>query len=66
MEVVIVVNITTTRKDIDAMLADEAAKYGYTLDELRDMATSGVLEEPELRDLWIIWGDSPLSYSRQP
>ena len=60
------VNVTTTREDINAKLSDEAKKYGYTYEELRDMATTGALEEPELRDLWIIWGDAPLSYVREP
>lgn len=58
------VHITTTRKEVDAMLADEAARYGYTYDELRELALSGELVEAELRDLWIIWGDAPLGDDR--
>lgn len=54
------VHVTMTREDVDAMLTVEAAKYGYTLSELRELAANGALEEPELRDLWIIWGDFPL------
>ena len=53
--------ITITREQVDAMLTESAERYGYTLEDLRRMARDGSLSEPELRDLWIIWGDEPLS-----
>jgi hypothetical protein len=53
--------IKVTRDEVNSMLMQRAAAYGYTLDDLRAMAQSGTLEEPELRDLWLIWGDTPLS-----
>lgn len=59
------VNVTMTREELHAMLEREAARYGYTVNEVRDMATAGELEEPELRDLWLIWGDGPLANKRQ-
>ncbi|WP_144018473.1 hypothetical protein [Demequina sp. NBRC 110051] len=56
------VNITATRNEIQDMLTAQAKRYGYSLDEVRAMARSGTLTEPELRDLWLIWGDVPLAY----
>ena len=53
--------VTVTREQVDEMLAEVAGKYGYSLDELREMARKGTLSEPELRDVWIIWGDAPLN-----
>lgn len=52
---------TVTRDQLDEMLADEARSRGMSLDDLRELAESGELQDPYLRDLWIIWGDSPLS-----
>jgi len=56
------VNITMTRDEVTALLTEEAGSFGYTLDEVRELARSGRLDEPELRDLWLIWGDTPLSF----
>lgn len=56
--------ITVTREQIDQMLAERASDYGYSLQELKDMASDGTLTEPELRDLWIIWGDKPLAFEQ--
>jgi hypothetical protein len=53
--------IAVTREQIDEMLAEKAREYGYSLAELQAMANGGSLNEPELRDLWIIWGDKPLT-----
>lgn len=51
---------TMTRTEVDRMLESRAAEYGYSFRDLREMARDGSLAEPELRDLWIIWGDEPL------
>ncbi|WP_144268081.1 hypothetical protein [Demequina sp. NBRC 110055] len=56
------VNITATRNEIQDMLTVQADRYGYSLEEVRAMARAGTLDEPELRDLWLIWGDVPLTY----
>jgi len=61
--VIAMTRITITREQVDEMLAQSAKQYGYTLEELRSMARDGSLSEPELRDLWIIWGDEPLNAS---
>jgi len=53
--------VTVTREQVDEMLTESAAKYGYALEQLREMARNGTLSESELRDLWIIWGDVPLN-----
>jgi hypothetical protein len=56
--------ISMTQGDVDKMLEEHAARFNYTLEEVRRMAEAGELMEPELRDLWIIWGDTPLQLSR--
>lgn len=38
------------------MLARAAARYGLDLDRLQALGRSDELVEPELRDLWLIWG----------
>jgi hypothetical protein len=55
--------VKISQSTIDEMLATAAESYGYTFDELRDMAVTGTLNEPELRDLWLIWADEPLALS---
>lgn len=43
---------------IEAMLERAAAGYGYTLAEVDAMWADNSLDEPRLRDLWLIWRDS--------
>lgn len=46
-----------TRDDIVAMLRRAVEERSLTLWEFRDLAKSDRLEDPGLRDLWLIWGD---------
>jgi hypothetical protein len=45
------------RSEVVAMLERRAAAHGMTLDELVAQGRAGTLDPPELRDLWLIWGD---------
>lgn len=51
---------TVSQDQIIRMLEVEAQNRGYSLEELRTLARTGDLHDPELRDLWLIWGDTPL------
>lgn len=51
------VDVRTIRPDqVRAMLADAAGRFGLDLDRFQNLGRSGELVEPELRDLWLIWG----------
>lgn len=54
------VKATMTREEVNEMIATVAKNFNYSVDELRNMAQDGSLHEPELRDFWLIWGDTPL------
>ncbi len=45
------------RDGVLIMLTGAAKSYGLTLRDLYELGTSDKLDEPELRDLWLIWGD---------
>jgi hypothetical protein len=45
------------RSEVVAMLRRRAAAHGMTLDELVAQGRAGTLDPPELRDLWLIWGE---------
>lgn len=49
---------TVSSDEVNAMLAAVAERHGLTLDQLRELASRDELVDPELRDLWLIWGDS--------
>lgn len=42
--------------DVTAMLTAAAQRYGLTFEEFCTLGADDGLEEPELRDLWLIWG----------
>lgn len=42
--------------EIALMLYEAAQKHGYTLVEADEMWKGGELAEPDLRDLWLIYG----------
>lgn len=46
------------RKDVVDALREAAAAEGLTLDEVRDLVLADALENPRLRDLLLIWGDT--------
>ena len=50
--------ISVARENVVAMLADEASKCGLSLRQFYELAKSDELDEPLLRDLWLIWGGS--------
>ncbi len=45
------------RNEIVDMLRREASAFGLTLERFYDLGQSGDLDEPRLRDLWLIWGN---------
>lgn len=49
---------TVPRAVIVEMLADAAAARGPDLRRYYDLAQSGALDDPRLRDLWLIRGDA--------
>lgn len=49
---------TLSPDEVEAMLEAVAQRHGMTLDELRDLGSRDELVDPELRDLWLIWGGS--------
>lgn len=51
-------SFSLSQNEIDEMLAEEAAKYNYTLEQMRLEWQAGILVEPALRDLMLIWGSN--------
>ena len=45
------------RAKIVAWLDKEASATGITLREFYELGNDDLLDEPMLRDLWLIWGD---------
>jgi hypothetical protein len=48
---------TVERREIQAMLERAAADAGLNWDRFVDLGRHDRLDDPELRDLWLIWGD---------
>lgn len=48
--------ITVPREDIVGMLARSARKVGLELSEFYELGRTDELDDPQLRDLWLIWG----------
>jgi hypothetical protein len=44
-----------SREEVDAELAEAARRYGRTFEEVTEAWCRDDLDEPELRDLWLIW-----------
>lgn len=51
---------TVRPEDVRAMLTAAAARFGLSFETLCEQGQSDEITEPELRDLWLIWGDSAL------
>lgn len=49
--------ITVSREEIVRMLARAADEAGLGLRGFYELGTEDRLDEPSLRDLWLIWGD---------
>ena len=49
--------ITVPREEIVGMLARAADEAGLGLRRFYELGTEDRLDDPGLRDLWIIWGD---------
>ena len=49
--------VTVPREEIVEMLARSAREVGLGLREFYELGRTDELDDPELRDLWIIWGD---------
>jgi hypothetical protein len=47
-----------TTAEIQAMLREAFAEYGYTLEDVKSLWDADRLDEPRLRDLMLIWGDA--------
>jgi hypothetical protein len=47
---------TVQPDEVRTMLTEAAERFGLDFERYRDLARSGELVEPELRDLWLIWG----------
>lgn len=45
------------RSQIVEMLRKASERQGLDFDRFYDLGRSGLLDAPELRDLWLIWGD---------
>ena len=45
------------RSEIVEMMSRAAAKHGLDLERFFDLGRADELDEPSLRDLWLIWGD---------
>ena len=45
------------REEIVAMLKDAADAAGISLRRFHDLGEADALDNPVLRDLWLIWGD---------
>ena len=49
--------ITVEREEIVAMLNRAAVEAGLGLRSFYDLGRANRLDDPQLRDLWLIWGD---------
>ena len=49
--------ITVPREDIVRMLERAANEVGLGLRRFYELGTEDRLDDPSLRDLWLIWGD---------
>lgn len=45
------------RNQVIAMLTQAASSCGMSLRTLYDLGRADALDNPNLRDLWLIWGD---------
>jgi hypothetical protein len=54
---------TVTQEQVDELLTRAAARHGLTLGQLREQGRRDELADPELRDIWLIWGDGPVEAS---
>ena len=50
--------IKVSREELVARCARVAIKYGYTLEKFYEDVKSNTLENPHLRDYWLIYGTS--------
>ncbi|MCY4621120.1 MAG: hypothetical protein OXD34_04685 [bacterium] len=49
--------ITVAREDVIRMLERAASGVGLGLRGFYELGSEGRLDDPSLRDLWLIWGD---------
>lgn len=52
-----IMTITVPREEIIGMLERSAREVGLGLREFYELGRADELDDPRLRDLWIIWGD---------
>ncbi len=50
--------ITVKHKDVVRMLERSAKAVGLSLKDFYEQGMDDTLDDPELRDLWLIWGDA--------
>jgi hypothetical protein len=51
------VTITVAREEVIGMLERAANEVGLELRRFYELGVEGRLDDPLLRDLWLIWGD---------
>jgi hypothetical protein len=51
---------TVTQEQVEELLTGAAARHGMSIDDLRERGRRDELTDPELRDIWLIWGDGPV------
>ena len=50
--------ITVSREEIIGMLERAAGEVGLGLRSFYELGKADELDDPSLRDLWLIWGDT--------